>query len=125
MVNLLFNAEEDVRVLAASVLGVCLTFADDAVFDSIVRTTILTTSLAELSSEEQHGRCVALGQLLKYNGERSVPYHTEIIHNVTLYLKTDNLMIRKSAISVCKYVLNSYNMMTEENKGGAEGVRDG
>ena len=122
---MLFNAEEDVRVLAASVLGVCLTFADDAVFDSIVRTTILTTSLAELSSEEQHGRCVALGQLLKYNGERSVPYHTEIIHNVTLYLKTDNLMIRKSAISVCKYVLNSYNMMTEENKVGAEGVREG
>ena len=53
MVNLLFNAEEDVRVLAASVLGVCLTFADDAVFDSIVRTTILTTSLAELSSERR------------------------------------------------------------------------
>ena len=97
MLDLLFNEEEDVRVLAASVLGVCLTYTDDV-------------------TEEDHGRCVALGQLLKYNGERCAPYHAAIIHNVTAYLKNDNLMTRKAAISVCKYVLNSFNGMTEENK---------
>ena len=115
MLDLLFNEEEDVRVLAASVLGVCLTYTDDAVFDSIVSGKILTAAPSGVT-EEDHGRCVALGQLLKYNGERCAPYHAAIIHNVTAYLKNDNLMTRKAAISVCKYFLNSFNGMTEENK---------
>lgn len=116
MVELLFNEASDIRSLAAGVLGVCLSFSEDDTFNSIVKTSILSPAVPSYSSDERHGRCLALGQLLKYNNERASIYHEQIIHDVTTYLKDDVIMIRKSAISVCKYVLNSYNTMTKENK---------
>lgn len=57
-----------------------------------------------------------LGQVLKYNGERCIPYHQQIVENDVAYIKDDTIMICMAGISVCKYVLNAYNTMSEANK---------
>lgn len=116
MVSLLSNSEEDIRVLAAGVLGVTLSFSDDATFKSIMENSILTTGQASPEIAVRHGKCVALGQALKYNGERCIPYHQQIVENDVAYIKDDTILICMAGISVCKYVLNAYNTMSESNK---------
>lgn len=117
MIELLYNEAADIRSLAANVLGVCLSFSDDSTFNTIVTSTILSTDVSSIhNADERHGRCLAIGQLIKYNNERSISYHDHIIHDVTAYLKDDVLMIRKTAISVSKYILNIYNTMNDDNK---------
>ena len=117
MIELLYNEAADIRSLAANVLGVCLSFSDDNTFNTIITSTILSTDVTSIhNADERHGRCLAIGQLIKYNNERALSYHNHIIHDVTAYLKDDVLMIRKTAISVSKYILNIYNTMSDENK---------
>lgn len=116
MVELLSNDEEDVRVLAAGVLGVTLSFSDDTTFTAIMEKTILTTGQPSTDVAVRHGKCLALGQALKYNNARCATYHHRIIEDVTIYLKDDSLLVCMSGISVCKYVLNVYNTMTTDNQ---------
>lgn len=93
MVNLLSNSEEDIRVLAAGVLGVTLSFSDDVSFKSILENSILSSDQLSSDVAVRHGKCVALGQVLKYNGERCIPYHQQIVENDVAYIKDDTIMI--------------------------------
>ena len=121
MLVLMVDSQEDVRVLAAGVLGVVMKYCNDETFKNTMQKEIIVDE-SFATTEESHGRCTALGQILKYNNERCKPMHEVIIHKVHQYLKNDSLMIRKSAISVCKYVLNVYDTMEEKNKVGEWGV---
>ena len=53
------------------------------------------------------------------------PYHGHIIEDDATYIKDDVLLVRMAGISVCKYVLNIYNSMSEENKVGLLGESHG
>ena len=103
-------------MLAAGVLGVSLSYSDDATFKSIMESSILSSDPSSLDVDNRHGRCVGLGQVLKYNGERCIPYHQQIVENDVAYIKNDTLVVCMAGISVCKYVLNAYNTMSDANK---------
>ena len=116
MVALLTHKEEDIHVLAAGVLGVSLTFCDEDTFRRLVEEYILNT--AEIPNEPSvlHGRCMALGQALKYNAERCAVYHRQIINDVIIYIRDEDTQVCRAGISVCKYILNAYSGMNEAHK---------
>ena len=120
MLQLLSDSQEESRVAASRVLGVALKFNADDAFQSILQQQILAENCLA-SSELRHGRCLALGQVLRYNAERCRAEHSQIIDRIRSFLKNDSLMIRKAAISDCKYVLNAYSLLSEDDQvGGAE-----
>ena len=115
MLQLISASEEATRVSAARVLGVALKFNPDAAFQSILETEILAEP-GNVGADVVHGRCLALGQVLRYNAERCAASHAAIIDRIRAYLKSDSLMVRKAAISDCKYVLNAYALLSEADK---------
>ena len=65
MLQLISAGEEATRVSAARVLGVALKFNPDAAFQSILETEILAEP-GNVGADVVHGRCLALGQVLRY-----------------------------------------------------------
>ena len=118
MVTLLTQKEDDIHALAAGVLGVSLTFCDEDTFKRLMEECIL--NFTELSNEPSvlHGRCMALGQALKYNAERCTAYHSHIINDVIIYIRDEDIQVCRAGISVCKYILNAYSGMNDAHKVG-------
>ena len=81
MLKLISASEESTRVSAARVLGVALKFNPDAAFQSILETEILAEP-GNVGVEVVHGRCLALGQVLRYNAERCAASHAAIIDRI-------------------------------------------
>ena len=121
MLQLIEAKEEATRVAAARVLGVALKFNADAAFESILETKILAEP-GNVSVDVVHGRCLALGQVLRYNAERCAASHAALLDRIRAFLTSDSLMVRQAAISDCKYVLNAYSLLSEADKVGVIGV---
>ena len=81
MLKLISASEESTRVSAARVLGVALKFNPDAAFQSILETEILAEP-GNVGVEVVHGRCLALGQVLRYNAERFIVVYDAFASNV-------------------------------------------
>lgn len=128
MLQLLSAGPEATRVAAARVLGVALKFNADTAFHAILEQQILAdgasgasggsggSGAANLSVEATHGRCLALGQVLRYNAERCRAEHARMIEQIRAWLRSDSLMVRKAAISDCKYVLSAYSLLDDADK---------
>lgn len=116
MVELLVNREEDIRSLAATVLGVSLTFCDEDAFKRLMENHILNDPEMTNEIAVLHGQCMALGQALKYNKERCSQYHQNIITHVITYIRNENLQVCMAGISACQYVLNAYSSMDNVQK---------
>ena len=88
MLQLISASEESTRVSAARVLGVALKFNSDAAFQSILETQILAEP-GNVGADVVHGRCLALGQVLRYNAERCAASHAAIIDRIRAYLQSE------------------------------------